>query len=95
MCEVLLGQGSDPETHNSYRRNAIDLAKDDEVKTVLMSKATGNRPNIAEAEGAAAAAPAATAEAEAPAAVPKAKAKAKAGAIANAKAKAKGKAKAK
>merc|ERR1712194_653187 len=86
VCELLCKNGANPETVNSYRKSAIDLAKDDEVKEVLLQYTGRKNSKEVPAE----AVPAAAVPAAAPA--PKAKAKAKAGAAAP-KAKAKAKAK--
>lgn len=37
ICEYLIEKNANPELYNSYRKNAIDLAKDDEVKAVLLA----------------------------------------------------------
>lgn len=85
LCE----KRANPETHNSYRKNAIDLAKDDEVKEYLLSQ-TGGAPAR---EAAVPPAEAIDAGAAGSQPAPKAKAATKAGAKVAAKGKAKAKAK--
>ena len=36
--EFLLSIGANPEKTNSYRKNAIDLCEDDDIKTILTSR---------------------------------------------------------
>ncbi|CAD7928547.1 unnamed protein product [Amoebophrya sp. A25] len=88
ICELLLSKRANPELFNGYRKNAIDLAKDDEVKDVLLA-GTANAIRVSTKDKAAAATTAAPATTE-----PSAKAKAKAKAFAKVKARAKPKAKA-
>ncbi|CAD7928023.1 unnamed protein product [Amoebophrya sp. A120] len=84
-CELLLSKKANPELLNAYRKSAIDLAKDDEVKAVLLA-GTANAIRVSKEKPDLSSLPA-------PAAAPKAKAKAGGGLVG--KAKAAGKAKAK